>query len=123
MVEKFLSLQCKYYFWCNVHLPTLVNMKAVVIFQIPPLGSWPRNYYRRSILIIELYQPVVLGRFGNHGNKESDFSEVWGNTFEFENKYGYEGINSKGALMANNINLTGRKGEQDSKPRINLPLN
>lgn len=70
----------------------------------------------------ELYQPVVLGRFGNHGNKESDFSEVWGNTFEFENKYGYEGRNSKGTLMANNINLTGRKGEQDSKPRINLPL-
>ena len=65
---------------------------------------------------------MVLGRFGNHGIEESDFSEVWGNTFEFENKCGYAGRNSKGTLMANNINLTGRKGEQDSKPRIDLPL-
>lgn len=70
----------------------------------------------------ELHQLVVLGRHGSHGIEDFDLREVWGNTYESENKCGYEERNSKGVLMTDNTNLTGRKDKQDSKSWINLPL-
>jgi len=94
----------------------LVSLESSARFMIKELLP------KKEINNRELCQPVVLGRHESHGLEDFDFREVWGNMYEFESKCGYEERNSKGVLVTGTVNLPGRKGKQDSKSWINLPI-
>ncbi|XP_049559348.1 zinc finger protein 677-like isoform X3 [Orcinus orca] len=116
----------------DVMLETYRNLLSLGEDNIPPeVGICPNTSIsfltkellkKKNINNRELYQPVVLGRHGSHGIEDFDFSKVRGTVYEFENKCGCEERNSKGELMTDNINHTGRKEKQYSKSWINLPL-